>query len=149
MDSEGLFCDTDCVGKRDRARNGSFRRISTVAVHVILDHSIGPIILIRQGRRSVMQISGNFSVSGVDSARTASRSNAPTQTNAPTASTITNPVDQLELSPEALSVANSQSSSEVFRADKVASLREAIAQGEYDTDEKFSVAFDKLLDQLG
>ena len=88
-----------------------------------------------------MQISGNFSVSGVDAARSASRSNAPAQTASVPSETIPTPVDQLDLSPEALSVSNSQSAGEVFRADKVASLREAIAQGDYDTDEKFSKAF--------
>ncbi len=148
MDSEGLFCDTDCVGKRDRARENDSRLVSTVAVHVSSDHSIGPRVLIKQGRRQLMQISGNFSVSGVDAARTAGRSNAPNPSDAPTAS-IQSPVDQLDLSPEALGSANANASSEVFRADKVASLREAIAQGNYDTDEKLSIAFDKLLDQLG
>ena len=96
-----------------------------------------------------MQISGNFSVSGVDAARTTGRSNAPTQSAVTSAATIKTPVDQLDLSPEALSSASSQASGEVFRSDKVASLREAIAQGNYDTDEKLSVAMDKLLDQLG
>ena len=96
-----------------------------------------------------MQISGNFSLAGVDAAKSAGRSNAPAASTAATAPELTPPVDQLDLSPEALSVSNTQSSGEVFRADKVASLREAIAQGNYDTDEKFSVAFDKLLDQLG
>ena len=149
MDSEGLFCDTDCVGKRDRAREIDSRLVSTVAVHVSFDHSIGPIVLIKQGRRQLMQISGNFSVSGVDAARTAERINAPSQTAATPAATIHSPADQLDLSPEALGTANSQASSEVFRSDKVASLREAIAQGNYDTDERLSIAFDKFLDQLG
>ncbi len=96
-----------------------------------------------------MQISGNFSLGGVDAAKSAGRSNAPAASPAAKAPELTNPVDQLDLSPEALSVSNAQSSGEVFRADKVASLREAIAQGNYDTDEKLSIAFDKLLDQLG
>ena len=95
-----------------------------------------------------MQISGNFSVSGVDAARSAGHANAPNQPTASTGSEIATPVDQLDLSPEALSSASTQPSGEVFRADKVASLREAIAQGNYDTDEKLSIAFDKLLDQL-
>ncbi len=149
MDSEGLFCDTDCVGKRDRAREFDSRLVSTVAVHVNLGHSIGPRVLIKQGRRHLMQISGNFSVSGVDVARTAGRSNAPAQSAATPAATIPTPVDQLDLSPEALSSVSAQSSGEVFRSDKVASLREAISQGNYDTDEKLSVALDKFLDQLG
>ena len=96
-----------------------------------------------------MQISGNFSVSGVDAARTAGRSNAPTQPTAATGAEIATPIDQLDLSPEALGATNTQAAGEVFRADKVASLREAISQGNYDTDEKLSIAFDKLLDQLG
>lgn len=129
--------------------NLDFRLVSTVAVHVHLDHSIGPKVLIKRGRRQLMQISGNFSVSGVDAARTASRSNAPAQTASATTSPISTPVDQLDLSPEALSSSGSQASAEVFRADKVASLREAISQGNYDTDEKLSLALDKLLDQLG
>ena len=129
--------------------NFDFRLVSTVAVHVHLDHSIGPKVLIKRERRQLMQISGNFSVSGVDAARTAGRSNDPTQTAAATTSPISTPVDQLDLSPEALSSSSSQASGGVFRADKVASLREAISQGNYDTDEKLSLAVDKLLDQLG
>jgi negative regulator of flagellin synthesis FlgM len=96
-----------------------------------------------------MQISGNFSISGVDAARSVGRSNAPAQSAATQPASISSPVDQLDLSPEALGATSSQPTSEVFRADKVASLREAIAQGDYDTDEKLSIAFDKLLDQLG
>ena len=96
-----------------------------------------------------MQISGNFSVSGADAARNAGRNNAPTQTAAAATSQISTPADQLDLSPEALSSSSSQASGELFRSDKVASLREAIAQGNYDTDEKLSVALDKMLDQLG
>ena len=96
-----------------------------------------------------MQISGNFSVTGVEAARAAERINAPSQTATTPAATIHSPADQLDLSPEALGTANSQASSEVFRSDKVASLREAIAQGNYDTDERLSIAFNKLLDQLG
>ena len=98
-----------------------------------------------------MQISGNFSLSGVDATRAASRSNAPTEVsaspNAPAG--ISAPVDQLDLSPEALSIGQSASAGEVFRADKVASLREAIAAGGYDTDEKLSAALDTLLEKLG
>jgi len=94
-----------------------------------------------------MQISGNFSVSGVDSTRAAARSNAPAQAESPSPA-ISSPVDQLDLSPEALSIGQSQSSGEIFRADKVASLRDAIAQGNYDTDEKLSAALDSFLDKL-
>lgn len=94
-----------------------------------------------------MQISGNFSVSGVDSTRAAVRSNTPSRAEAPSPA-ISSPVDQLDLSPEALSLGQSESSGEIFRAEKVASLREAIAQGNYDTDEKMSAALDSFLDKL-
>ena len=93
-----------------------------------------------------MQISGNFSISGTDAARNAVKGNPPTQSATATTSPISTPVDQLDLSPEALS---SSGTGEVFRSDKVADLREAIAQGNYDTDEKLSIAMDKMLDQLG
>ena len=135
--------------KKDRARENLSRLVSTVAVHVHLDQSIGPRVLIKQGMKTLMQISGNFSVAGTDAARSVGRSNGPASAAATPAAQITSPVDQLELSPEALSASASSGSSEVFRADKVASLREAIAQGNYDTDEKLSVALDKLFDQLG
>lgn len=99
-----------------------------------------------------MHISGNFSVSGIDSARSVSRGNAANNTPSlqpATESAITTPTDQLDLSPEALAVSSSQGSGEVFRADRVAELRAAIAQGNYDTDDKMSAALDKFLDQLG
>lgn len=96
-----------------------------------------------------MQISNNFSVTGLDATRSANRSNA---SNAPGASTeasgIQQPADQLELSPEALSMSE-VGPTETFRADRVAELRQAIAQGGYDTDERLEAALSKMLDQLG
>ncbi len=97
-----------------------------------------------------MQISGNFSVSGVDAARTASKvSNAPVNTQDTATSGIPLPTDQLDLSPEALAIGHSQPTSDGFRADRVADLRQAIAEGNYDTEDKVSKALDKFLDQLG
>jgi anti-sigma28 factor (negative regulator of flagellin synthesis) len=96
-----------------------------------------------------MQISGNFSVGGLDAARAATKSNA-IQSAPPSAQPASSaPVDKLELSAEALGVSNTNAPGEVFRADKVAGLREAIAQGNYDTDERLSAALDNFLDQLG
>ena len=96
-----------------------------------------------------MQIPGNFSVSGVDAARTVGRSNSQAQPTAEPAAKSAIPIDQLDLSPEALGTANVNSTSETFRPDKVASMKQAIANGDYDTDEKMSIAFGKMLDQLG
>jgi negative regulator of flagellin synthesis FlgM len=96
-----------------------------------------------------MQISGNFSVSGVDTARAAARSNAPEAASPTAPPAIATPVDKLDLSPEALGIQASSQPTETFRADKVASLRQAIAQGNYDTDERMSAALDSFLDKLG
>ena len=52
-----------------------------------------------------MQISGNFSVSGVDASRAATKSNAPAPAQAATQSAIATPVDQLELSETMLKTA--------------------------------------------
>jgi len=94
-----------------------------------------------------MQISNNFSVSGADAVRSASKSAAPSESQAiAKANGIQEPVDQIELSAEALEVSASQSS-ETFRADKVAQMREAIASGKYDTDEMLEKAFDRMLER--
>jgi flagellar biosynthesis anti-sigma factor FlgM len=95
-----------------------------------------------------MQISNNFSISGIDATRATERSNG-SKPNAEAGSTtgIEMPSDLLDLSPEALSIA-SESPSESFRADRVAQLRQAIAQGNYDTDEKLTEAMSRMLDRL-
>ncbi|MFO0012287.1 MAG: flagellar biosynthesis anti-sigma factor FlgM [Planctomycetota bacterium] len=95
-----------------------------------------------------MQISNNFSVSGVDATRASERSNASKpQTNPGSPSGIEMPNDLLDLSPEALAVGNPPAS-ETFRADRVAELRQAIAEGNYDTDEKLTEALSRMLDRL-
>ena len=97
-----------------------------------------------------MQISNNFSVSGADAVRAASKSAAPGQSQATESQTVAKsggiqePVDQIELSPEALGVSGAQSS-ETFRADKVSQMRDAIASGKYDSEEMLEKAFDRML----
>jgi len=95
-----------------------------------------------------MQISNNFSVSGVDATRAAGRSVASNPAgNAAGASGLAAPTDQLDLSPEALAVSGGETG-EVFRAGRVAELRQAIAEGNYDTDAKMSEALSRMLDRL-
>lgn len=108
-----------------------------------------PAFLFASGEKTAMQISGNFSLSGIDAARSASRTSAIQSAHSEAKAGLTMPVDQLELSPEAMGIESTEVAGEVFRADKVASLREAIASGNYDTDEKLSAALDVLLDRLG
>ncbi len=68
------------------------------------------------------------------------------------ASTSAAATDELELSSEAQQISQAQAVGQVgnsgseIRADKVASLREAIASGSYETPEKLSAALDRLLD---
>lgn len=93
-------------------------------------------------------------IHGLQSAQAAQPINRPNQAKpagpveSPPAVNSTS-TDQLDLSPEAqqLSQAQASAASEPgIRADKVASIREAIASGEYETSEKLSAALDKMLD---
>ena len=55
--------------------------------------------------------------------------------------------DQVDFSPEAEFLSLAHSLPDV-RADRVAEIRAQIANGSYETDEKISVALDRLLDEL-
>ncbi len=95
-----------------------------------------------------MQISNNFSVSSIDSARSASRS-APVANEAVNEPSLT-PVDQLDLSSEAQAILDGgQVANDDIRVDLVADIRRQIAAGTYDTDEKLSAALDSMLSQWG
>lgn len=77
------------------------------------------------------------------------RGNDAGQAAAPAASR--SPVDQLDFSAEAQQLSESQAAgaatnSDGIRVDKVAQIRQAIADGSYDTPEKMDLALDKLLD---
>lgn len=99
-----------------------------------------------------MQISSNFSLSGVQALKGSTRSNPAQATEAVAETASLTPVDQLDLSPEAQGlggVESSNSSSSDIRTDKVAALRRAIADGNYDTPERISAALDNFLNQLG
>lgn len=56
--------------------------------------------------------------------------------------------DQLELS-EAGQIASRLSEMPEIRADRVAEIRAAIADGTYETEEKLAAAVDRLLDEIG
>ena len=57
-------------------------------------------------------------------------------------------VDELHLSDAADMAARVHDLPEI-RQDRVAALRQAIASGAYETDEKLNVALDRLLDEIG
>ena len=95
-----------------------------------------------------MQISNNLSVAAAGPTSGLSRSTDNAKIDAPVEVANLNPVDQIDFSPEAEALLSGETSSDI-RADKVASIRQQIAAGNYDTDEKLSLAFDRLLDSLG
>lgn len=97
-----------------------------------------------------MQIHSLQPTSAVQSAtRTNSpKASSPAETNSAVGSIAT---DQLDLSSEAQEIIASQgtqsaSSDTEIRVDRVAALRQAIADGSYETPEKLSAALDRMLD---
>ena len=97
-----------------------------------------------------MQINGLSSAQAAQSLSSVGRSAAggkAAPTSAPQASL---PADQLDLSPEAQALSETQatqaSGSDGVRWEKVNALRQAIAEGNYDTSERMSGAMDNFLD---
>ncbi|MEZ6086449.1 MAG: flagellar biosynthesis anti-sigma factor FlgM [Pirellulaceae bacterium] len=98
-----------------------------------------------------MQIFGPYRVSPTQPTNVARTSQALENRNVSTSNRIN---DELDLSPESLSVtqpSNIQEASVVegIRFDKVADIRRQIAEGTYDTDDKMNAALDRLLDEVG
>lgn len=92
-----------------------------------------------------MQIYGTAQVHGPQAIAPPHRAYAPCS-SAPTSRAGT--VDQLDISPEASFVSQARELPDI-RADRVASLRAAIATGAYETDDKLNVALDRLFDEIG
>jgi negative regulator of flagellin synthesis FlgM len=91
-----------------------------------------------------MNINGIQSVHGAQALRgphSAARAAATTSPSAPV-------TDQLEISASAQS-ALEKSESTGIRSDLVASLKQQIASGSYETPEKLDAALSRLLDQIG
>ena len=97
-------------------------------------------------------LQGMQSISGLTSAGKTARSNS----SAEVAPSSMAPVDELDLSAEAqgltsasgvTSTAESSAAEGGIRTEKVAALRRAIADGNYDTPERMSAALDRFLDE--
>jgi negative regulator of flagellin synthesis FlgM len=58
------------------------------------------------------------------------------------------PVDQLDISREAQELSQARESTEI-RQDLVNRVKREIAAGVYDTEEKFEIALDRLLSEIG
>jgi negative regulator of flagellin synthesis FlgM len=57
------------------------------------------------------------------------------------------PVDQLDISQEAQALSQARQSTDI-RQDLVSRVKAEIAAGTYDTDEKFEIALDRLLNEI-
>ena len=103
-----------------------------------------------------MQINSLQSVGSAHQVNSLQQSNraAISKTSEPVAATsaVQSPVDQLDLSSEAQQMMSSQalssSASDDIRLDRLTSIRQAIADGTYETPDKLSNALDRLLDSL-
>lgn len=66
----------------------------------------------------------------------------------PARSNASQPVDQLDISPQADMVSRVRDVPDI-RHDKVAAIKAAIANGTYETPERMDAALDRLLDEMG
>jgi anti-sigma28 factor (negative regulator of flagellin synthesis) len=100
-----------------------------------------------------MQIYGPFRFNPVQTDRGVQRAAPQPQVSSPAnSSSSIHPVDELSLSSEAQGInrlAGVHSAEGDFRAERIADIRRAIADGSYETIEKLDGAVDRLLDQLG
>ncbi|MDX1926766.1 MAG: flagellar biosynthesis anti-sigma factor FlgM [Pirellulaceae bacterium] len=99
-----------------------------------------------------MQINGLQSAQSVQSLAGTQRAK-PSQATESVASSSSIPTDQLDLSPEAQALSESQATgasqaSTGIRQDRVDAIRQAIANGTYESPEKLSGALDRLLDSF-
>jgi negative regulator of flagellin synthesis FlgM len=99
-----------------------------------------------------MQINGLQSASSVQSLASTQRAK-PSQASEPIASSSAIATDQLDLSAEAQALSDVQANgasqdSTGIRQDRVDSIRQAIANGSYESPEKLSGALDRLLDSF-
>ncbi len=98
-----------------------------------------------------MQINGLSHAQAAQSLSGASRSSAAGRSSETAQVQSTLPADELELSPEAEALSQTQAtgqsaSADGIRWDRVNALRQAIAEGNYDSAERVSGTIDKFLD---
>ena len=97
----------------------------------------------------------NMQVNGIHGAQPVNPANRVESAEAAQSAAITNPTDQVEISPEAeiasqaAELVNQIHELPEIRVDRVAQLREAIESGAYETEEKIHVAVERLLDEIG
>jgi negative regulator of flagellin synthesis FlgM len=127
-----------------------FRLCDTITSQLpggFLRWSVSPDLRLAVRRRFVMQINGLTQLHGTQSI------NAPhfNRTSGPGSASGTSSADttdELQLSPAA-QMASKLSEIPDIRWDRVNSIKTAIANGSYLTDDKMNVAVDRLLDEIG
>ena len=94
-------------------------------------------------------------VNGIHGSQGVSPTNRVESAKATQSTAITNPTDQVEISPEA-EIASQAADlvSQIhelpeIRVDRVDQIREAIDSGTYETEEKMNIAVNRLLDEIG
>jgi negative regulator of flagellin synthesis FlgM len=91
-----------------------------------------------------MQIQGAHYIHGPQALQGPHRSPA----NAEAPASASQPVDQLDISREAQELSQARQTTEI-RHELVDRVKREITAGTYDTEEKFELALDRLLDQIG
>jgi negative regulator of flagellin synthesis FlgM len=91
-----------------------------------------------------MQVQGAVYIHGPQALQGPHRSAAP----ASSAPSSPQPVDQLDLSREAQELSRNRGASGI-RHDLVTRVKQEIAAGVYDTEAKFDLALDRLLEEIG
>jgi negative regulator of flagellin synthesis FlgM len=113
----------------------------------VLRWSVSSDLQLAVRRRFLMQINGLTQLHGTQSINAPhfNRSSAP---SSPTSPSSVNTTDELQLSPAA-QMASKLSEIPDIRWDRVNSIKTAIANGSYMSDDKMNVAVDRLLDEIG
>lgn len=98
-----------------------------------------------------MQINGLSGAQAAQSLSHVGRSTAGGKAAPTSPSQSASPADELDLSPEAQALSEAQATSQTagsdgIRWDRVNELRQAIAEGNYETSERISGALDNILD---
>jgi negative regulator of flagellin synthesis FlgM len=86
-------------------------------------------------------------IQGVNFVHTPQNMSGPHRVGTPSTANSLGEVDHLDISPTA-DLASRALEAPAVRGDRVAQIRSAIEAGSYDTDEKLSLALDRLLDEI-
>ncbi len=86
-------------------------------------------------------------IQGVNFLHATQNVSSPHRVTAPTETNSMAEADQLDISPTG-DLASRALETQSIRTDRVAQIRSAIESGSYDTDDKLSLALDRLLDEI-